>query len=182
MNATLTQVRGRARAREGRAIATALGYGARVLLAFFRRRAAVVVAIAAILAAAALYMARDRRSQPELPEYALVVDGGGLVARGDAPFEIALRPASNVAAKVVVYVFAIGEGEPNPVDAKIEITPDGAVRIAGRARALAGAREVRVVVGGPAEFKRYEDALARARDGKSDAQVRVLSVAVAPSR
>ena len=52
------------------------------------------------------------------------------------------------------------------------------MRLRGRGRALEGAREVRVVIGAAADFKRYEDALATAREGSSSAQVRVLVVPV----
>ena len=98
---------------------------------------------------------------------------------GDAPFEIVLRPATSAGAKVVAYAFAIGEGDPNPIEAKIEVASEGSVRIRGRAGALQGAREVRVVVGSANDsIKRFDDALSRARDGKGDAYVRVLTIPI----
>ncbi len=98
---------------------------------------------------------------------------------GDAPFEIVLRPATTAGAKVVAYAFAIGEGEPNPIEAKVEIAPEGGIRIRGRAGALVGAREVRIVIGVPTgSIKRFDDALARARDARSDASVRVITIPI----
>ena len=49
-------------------------------------------------------------------------------------------------------------------------------------RALAGAREVRVVVGPATELKRFEDALAKAREGTSDDRVRVVVVPIVRQR
>lgn len=157
--------------------------------ASFVRRAAIYAGPAALAAAVLLYVGlrEPALTGPLLPEYSVAAGGqkemgGAAEARPtlslggapDAEFEVAARPATT-AGKVVAYAFAIGEGEPNPVDAKIEVAPDGAVRIHGRGRALEGARELRVVVGiANDSIKRYEDALARARTGTSDAKVRVL--------
>ena len=163
----------------------------------FLRRAAVVVAPFAVAAAVFVYLGRGGEPGPRLPEYAIVAGGekemrgaddapaGVLQVRGgpDAAFEILARPMTSAGgSKVIAYVFAIGEdraSEPNPVDAKIDIAPEGAVRIRGRSKALTGARELRVVVataGGP--IKGYEDALSRARAGRTDAEVRVLVVSI----
>jgi hypothetical protein len=162
------------------------------VLAFVRRNA-MYVAPFAVAAAALVYVGRSGSGAggPALPDYTVVAISeremrgaaepqAALELRGgaDAGFEIVARPATTAATRVVAYVFAVGEGEPSPVDATIEIAPGGAVKIKGRARALAGAREVRVVLGAPTDFTRYEDALSRARDGKSDAHVRVLSVPI----
>ena len=167
------------------------------VLAFVRRNA-VYAAPLAVAAAVLVYVGRGDPTHASLPDYSVAATsekemrGADVAAaphtqlelRGgtDAVFELVVRPATTVPIKVVAYVFAIGEGEPSAVDAKIEIAPEGAVRINGRARALAGAREVRVVVGPASDFKRYEDALARARDGKSDGQVRVLVVPIVRAR
>ena len=167
------------------------------VLAFVRRNA-VYVAPLAVAAAVLVYVGRGDPTHASLPDYSVAATsekemrGTDVAAapptqlelRGgtDAVFELVVRPATAVPIKIVAYVFAIGEGEPSAVDAKIEIAPEGAVRINGRARALAGAREVRVVVGPASDFKRYEDALARARDGKSDGQVRVLVVPIVRAR
>jgi hypothetical protein len=145
------------------------------------RRAMIPLALLAAAVAILLYVglgSRRAARHAALPEY----DVPRLELRPgrDAPFEVAAVPATPVAMKVVAFAFAMGEGdaEPNPVDAKVEIAPDGAVRLKGRARALEGAREVRVVIGAAADFTRYEDALTTARAGTSNAQVRVLVVPV----
>jgi hypothetical protein len=142
------------------------------------RRAKILVALLAAVAAVAVYVGLGRRAagHPPLPEYA--VARFELAPGRDAPFEIDAIPAASVATKLVAFAFATGEGEPNPVDAKVEIAPDGAVRIKGRGRALEGSREVRVVLGAATDFKRYEDAMAAARSGASDGQVRVLVVPI----
>lgn len=150
-------------------------------------RAAPVAVAAAVLVYFALVAGRSAQDgRAPLPEYGVAASGDpsthgpGLTLRhGADAFEIVARPASAVSdagAKVVAYGFAIGEGEPNPIDAKVEA--DGAIRIRGRARALEGAREVRIVVGATGDFARYDDALAKARDGKSDAHVRVIVVPI----
>lgn len=154
----------------------------------------------ALAAAVVLYVAAGRPTElPHalLPDYALAASSeqsmrgapekAGAVlhlhGRPDAPFEIIARPTSAAGTRVVAYLFAIGEGEPNPVDASVEIAPGGAIRIRGEARALAGARELRLVIGGANDaIARYDDALSRARDGKSDARVRVLAVSIVRRR
>ena len=130
-----------------------------------------------------------------MPEYSFVASGEKEM-RGDAPpgaagalrlrddpdatFEILARPATPATGKVVAYVFAIGEGDPSAVEASVELAPEGSVRIRGRAASLRGAREVRVVLGTANDsIKRYEDALSRAREGRSDASIRVLVVPIA---
>jgi hypothetical protein len=175
------------RAIEERAKADAKG--GRVIA--FVRRAAVVAAPLAVAAAVIVYVGRGGTSRSSLPEYAVVASGekemrgadeaqARLELRGGegATFEILARPSTDAGAHVVAYVFAIGEGEPNPVEAKVEVAFGGSVRIRGRARALEGAREVRVVLGSTSDFARFEDALAHARDGKSDEHVRVLVVPI----
>lgn len=168
----------------------------------FARRAAIVAAPLAV--AAAVFLLAGSRSTESggfpLPEFAITASGEKEMRGADAPaasvlhvrgapdatFEILARPATSIGgARVIAYAFAIGEGEPNPIDAKVEIAPEGSVRIRGRVRALMGAREVRVVLAGVGDsgapsdsIKRYEDALVHARDGKSDAQVRVLVVKI----
>ena len=140
------------------------------------------VALLATAAAILMYFglgSRRAAEHPALPEY--TAPRFELLPGRDVPFELAAIPSRPVTIKVVAFAFAMGgaaDAEPNPVDAKVEIAPDGAVRLRGRGRALEGAREVRVVIGAAADFKRYEDALATAREGSSSAQVRVLVVPV----
>jgi hypothetical protein len=152
------------------------------------RRATILLAVLAAVAAVAVYVGLGRRSagHTALPEYA--VARFELAPGRDAPFEIDATPTAPIATKLVAFAFAIGgvggggrgdaDTEPNPVDAKVEIAADGTVRIKGRGRALEGAREVRVVLGAATDFKRYEDAMAAARAGASDARLRVLVVPI----
>jgi hypothetical protein len=141
-----------------------------------------LVAGALALAAVLFWVIAGRNGETgrsPLPDYVAASPSSLRLHAGDAPFEIVVRPATMPATKVVAYAFAIGEGEPNPVEAKVEIAPEGSIRIRGRARALERAREVRVVVGvAEQSIKRFDDALARARDGTSDASVRVVSVPI----
>lgn len=173
------RIRPRASARGGRVVALI-------------RRTAPYAAPLAVAAALLVYLGRGDAGHPSLPEYTVVATseremrGAGeerarLELRGgdDATFEIVARPATTAAAHVAAYVFAIGvsgTGEASPVDARVDVAAEGSVRIRGRARALDGARELRVVLGAASDFKRYEDALSRAHDGKSDDRVRVLVV------
>ena len=163
--------------------------GGRVL-AFVRRHAAIVAPLA-VAAAVLLYMGRADEAHLGLPDYFVVATGEREMRGADQPhatlelrgganasFEIVARPATTVPTPVVAYLFAIGDGEPNPIEAKVEIAAEGSVRIKGSARALAGARELRLVLGPASDFKRYEDALSRARAGTSDGQVRVLVVPI----
>lgn len=145
------------------------------------RRAMVSLALLAAAAVTLMYFGLGSRRAADhaaLPAYE--VPRLELRPGRDAPFEIKAVPAAPVGIKVVAFAFAMVEGdaEPNPVDAKVEIAPDGAVRMKGRGRALEGAREVRLVIGAAGDFKRYEDALSVARAGSSTAQVRVLVVPV----
>lgn len=155
------------------------------------RRAAVLVAPLALAAALVLYVTAGPGGGAALPEYTVAAAGEQamrgpseaaavlrLGASPDARFEIVARPATAAADPVVAYAFAMGEGEPSPVEARIDVAQGGAVRVAGAARALAGAREVRLVVGAPDAIGRFDGALARATSGDGDARVRVLRIAI----
>jgi hypothetical protein len=160
----------------------------------FMRRAAVVVGPLALAAVVVLYAGRGgEKGHALLPDYTFVASGEQTMrgANDTAPalrlhggasatFEITARPATQAGAKVVAYVFAIeADHEPSAVDASVEVAPEGAIRIRGRARALDGAREVRVVIGTANDsIKRYEDALTRARDGQGDVWTRVLVIPI----
>jgi hypothetical protein len=145
--------------------------------AFLRRRGVHAV-VFAVVVAALLYVSRDDGSHPALPKYAL--PQGGLVLTPGPPetFELVVRPTAHPPTKVVAYVFAMEDGEPNAADAKVVVAPQGEVRITGRTRALAGARELRVVLGAATDFKRFEDALSRAREGTGNEHVRVVVVPI----
>lgn len=166
------------------------------------RRALAYVGPLALAAAVILYLVAGRHTRsadegPELPVYAVTALGQQamrgpaepatrlhLKTGADAGFEIVARPETAAAERIVAYAFVIGEGEPSPLDAKVEIAPEGSVRIRGTARALTGAREVRLVLGTPAAIGRFEDAVARARvlvrvdDGPGSARIRVVVIPV----
>lgn len=135
-------------------------------------------------------------SGPELPSYTVTATGEQAM-RGPAPdpsprlhlskgrdarFEIVLRPATAPATKIVAYAFAmmgpVDGAEVNPLDAKIEIAPEGGVRITGPSRLLEGAREIRIVIGAPAAIGKFDDAAAHAKGGKGNAQVHVVTVPI----
>src|SRR5690606_29548290 len=144
----------------------------------------------ALAAAMIVYVtARSGPDGPELPPYTVTATGEAAM-RGaaeeastlrlakeparDARFELVLRPATAPAETVVAYPFTVTApgAEPAPLDAKVELAPEGAVRVTGDARALRGAAELRVVVGAPADIGKFVDAAARAAEGRSDARVR----------
>ena len=98
----------------------------------------------------------------------------------DARFELLLRPATAPQGKVVAYAFTF-EGpssEASPLDAKVEIAPEGSVKLTGASRAVEGATEIRVVLGAPAAIGKFDDAATRARSAKSDAHVLVLTIPI----
>lgn len=162
------------------------------------RRIGPYVGPLALAAAVLLYFVGRGSSGPEaprLPVYAVSATGeqamrgaepapaGEARLRVGAPngrFEIVARPASSVEGKVVGYPFAIVDGEPSPLDGKVEVAPTGVVRITGASRGLRGATEVRLVVGAPEAIGKFDDATARAKSGQGDAHVVVLRVPVEP--
>jgi hypothetical protein len=156
------------------------------------RRIATYAGPLALAAALMVYVtASGRDGGALLPEYAVTATGEATM-RGPAEptarlrigreaastFEIGLRPATEVAEPLVAYAFALGDGEPSPLDAQVEVAASGAVRVRGAARALDQAREVRVVIGPPAVIGRFGGALERAATGAGDARVRVVTFAI----
>ena len=142
------------------------------------------------LLTAVLLRPRSEPAVDESPEYAVTVvdptsgepapDPSRLrVVRGGR-FALSLRPTTPSATKVIAYAFAWTGEVAEPIDVRVEVAPNGTVRVSGSSRVLeaAGARELRVVVGAAAAFHRFDDAVARAASGRSDAVVRVLSVAL----
>lgn len=94
-----------------------------------------------------------------------------------ARFEIVARPETSASdAKIVAYAFTMPEAA--PLDADVAISRDGAVRIVGDARALAGANEIRVVVATPESVGSFEGALAHAKSGAGDSRLRVLRIPI----
>jgi hypothetical protein len=155
------------------------------------RRVATIAAPLALAAALVLYFSNGQRG-PELPGYEISATSEQAM-RGpagpdtrihvgtsrEARFEIVARPATASPAKVVAYAFVILEGsKAEPLDAKIDVSPDGAIKVTGQARALDGAREVRIVIGPPASIGKFDDAAALAAKNEKSSYVRVLSVAI----
>lgn len=161
----------------------------------------------AIAAALVLFISSQRGptkpTGPELPLYAIAASGEqttrgapGAVGGGAPPpesrlhlgktgrdgrYAIVLRPATAPIGKVVAYAFVVGDVLDNaePLDAKVEIAPEGSVRITGPSRSLEGARRIRVVVGAPEAIGKFDDALARVKSpGEGDAHVRVLTIEI----
>jgi len=120
---------------------------------------------------------RAMGGQAEEPSPRLRVPKG---AGRNARFEVLLRPAAAPQEGVVAYAFTFGgdASEPAPLDAKVEIAPDGPVKLTGAAGALEGAHELRIVLGTPAAIGKFDDAATRARSANSDAHVLVLTVPI----
>jgi hypothetical protein len=168
----------------------------KVVVGPWRRRLTLAAGPLALAAAMLVYVTAQRGpSLPELPAYSVTALGEQTM-RGpaeasarlhvaktperNARFEIVLRPATAPAGKVVAYAFTLAssDAEPAPLEAKVEVAPEGAVRLTGPSRALLGAKEIRVVVGDLAAIGKFDDAATRAAANRSDAHVRVLVVPV----
>lgn len=178
-----------------------------VVRATFGRRLITLAGPLAIAAALVLFISSQRGPTkpegPELPLYAIAASGEqttrgapGAVTGGaalpesrlhlgkagrDARYEIVLRPSTAPIGKVVAYAFVVGDVLDNaePLDAKVEIAPEGSVRITGPSRSLEGARRIRVVVGAPEAIGKFDDALARVKTpGEGDPHVRVLTIEI----
>jgi hypothetical protein len=160
----------------------------------FPRWARIYGAPIAVAAAVVLFIAtRDHGSDgPVLPGYAITASGEQAL-RGDAPktttlrigkgaaskFEIVLRPDTSVGeAKIVAYAFVMEEGDVAPLDAKVEISKEGSVRITGDARALGTSKEARIVLATPESAGGYVAAADRAKSGRGDDHVKVLAVTI----
>jgi len=159
----------------------------------WRRRLVLAAGPVALAAAMVVYVTSQSGPRaPELPRYtvtAQVMRGAAeasprLRIERDAPratrFELLLRPATAPDGKVVAYAFTLGgpASEPTPLEARIELAPEGAVKLTGNLSALDGASEIRIVVGAPAAVGKFDDAAARARSGSSDRHVHVVTVPV----
>jgi hypothetical protein len=160
----------------------------------FPRWARTYAAPIAVAAAVVLFVATRHHAGdgPELPGYAITASGEQAL-RGDAPktstlhigksaasrFEIVARPETSVGeAKVVAYAFAMEDSEPVAVDAKVEVSKDGAVRISGDARTLGAAKELRIVLATPASAGGFSGAAERAKTARGDERVKVLVIAI----
>jgi hypothetical protein len=163
----------------------------------WKRRLVLVAGPLALAAAMVVYVTGQRGPTiADLPAYTVTAtgdpaapDGGEAQARLRLPkagarrgarFELLLRPAGVPEGKVVAYGFTFEApgSEAVPLDAKVELGPEGAIRLTGAPHALAGAREIRIVVGEPAAIGKFDDAAARAAADKTDTKVRVLTVPI----
>ncbi len=166
----------------------------------WRRRLVLIAGPLALAAAMIVYVtAQSGPRPPELPLYTVTATGsqamGGPAeqpstrlhlprgAKRDARFEVDLRPATAPQEKVVAYAFTFGASggaaaEPAPLEAKIEIAPEGAVKLTGPVRTLEGVSEIRVVIGAPEAIGKFDDAASRAREGTSEPRVHVLKVPI----
>ena len=162
----------------------------------WRRRLVVAAGPLALAAAMIVYVtSQSGPSVSDLPAYTVTAVGAQAMrgpaeestrlrlpkaAGRDARFELLLRPATAPPEKVVAYAFTFegSAAEPAPLDAKVEIAPEGAVKLTGSSRALEDAAEIRIVVGAPLAIGKFDDAATRARSAKSDAHVQVLTVPI----
>jgi hypothetical protein len=139
------------------------------------RGLAVALGVAAAAALAFWLLAPEERSQA-LAAYELRITGGDAPLRGTddaappvttASFVVlTLRPASAVTADVGVRVFVRDDGRLRPVDAPVERSPEGALRLAGPVATLLAPRpgdyEVVAVVAPTPELPRSPDDVAAA--------------------
>jgi hypothetical protein len=145
-------------------------------------RVSVLLGPLAVAAAVAVYLgarpSQDGDDGPALPPYSVVATGEQAMrgpaeptarlrvsGQPSARFEVVLRPATAPAARVVAYAFVVEDGGSavTPLDATVEVSAEGAVRITGTARSLEGTRELRVVVGAPAAIGSFDGAAERAK-------------------
>lgn len=167
------------------------------VVSLWKRRAVMLAGPLALAAAMVLYITAGPGlgpSGPTIPSYAISATSEKEM-RGDAPvatrlrlgshandrdarFTIVLTPETAVPAKVVAYAFVMSVPEPTPLEAKIETSAEGAIKISGASRTLDGAKELRVVVGPPSSIGRFDDAITRAQKGTSDEHVRVMSIPI----
>lgn len=159
----------------------------------WRRFAPAALGIAA--AAALAIFALSRGSAPDVPEYAMTVTGGDKDVRSaHAPstlklspgsrFEVLLRPA-HPTSEVATRAFLVQNGVARPWDAPLEVSPAGAIRVAGETSKLfaAGPGEygVLLLVGAP---RKVDVDLAAAAQiwatGLAGAQVHRVQVTVVP--
>jgi hypothetical protein len=160
----------------------------------FPRWARTYAAPIAVAAAVVLFVAtRDHGAEgPALPGYGITASGEQTL-RGDAPkttvlrigkaaasrFEIVLRPDTSVGdAKIVAYAFVMEGAEPAALDAKVEVSKEGSVRITGDARVLGSSNEIRIVLATPESAGGFVAAADRAKSGRGDERVKVLAVTI----
>ncbi|AUX45863.1 uncharacterized protein SOCE26_073590 [Sorangium cellulosum] len=174
---------------------------AKVVVVPWWRRPAFALAAAGSLAAvlAALVVLRPARA-PALPAYALALASGEGEERGAAPapgaaprlgpgsrVELILRPERPVQGPIAVRGALVQGGRARAWTPPVEISPDGAVRIAGTREAVFpgvpdGAWDIVLAVGRAEALPADPAAAAAARDGTApDAQLLRAQVVLAPA-
>lgn len=163
----------------------------------WRRRLILAAGPLALAAAMVVYVTGQSGPRvPELPLYTVTATGPQAMrgsseastrlrlpkaAGREARFELLLRPATAPHEKVVAYPFTFGgpgATEPAPLEAKVEIAPEGGVKLTGASRALEGAAEIRIVIGAPKAIGKFDDAAMRAQSATSDPRVHVLTIPI----
>jgi len=163
----------------------------------FRRRAPVVGGAIGVLAmAAAVAFFFQSSTHPAMPSYEIVIGHGDLVERSAngaaasiprfAPgslCEIVLRPASPIEGKIAVRAALLRDGQMHPWSPPIEISPQGAIRIAGPVEQVfpqvsEGEWELWVAVGSPEALPKElgPRTLERAGEGIQVLRTRVVLV------
>jgi hypothetical protein len=138
---------------------------------------ALAVGAALAIAAAVALVARGTGPSAPLPPYEVALFGAPSHLRGapgvtstptiavapESPLEIVLRPDVDVRGPVVAGAFLVEGGGARRWSAPIEVSEDGAVRIAGRVDSLFGARrgevDVIVIVARPGALPEEDHAL-----------------------
>jgi hypothetical protein len=157
------------------------------------RRAAVIAAPLALAAGVALWIAMPGAAP--LARYDVTASGGEQAMRAPAPggtvvhvgphdsrIELVVRPATTEH-DVEAHPFAVRGASVEPWTSTSETSAEGAIRITGTSAALAGASELRVLVGHPRALGNATDQLEKARRGAAAGEGwQVVTVALAASR
>jgi hypothetical protein len=157
------------------------------------RRVGVIAGPLVLAAGIALFLATPSASP--LAHYEVTASGGEQAMRAPAPassvlhvgahdarVELVVRPASGER-DVEAHAFAVRGDSVEPWTSTSETSAEGAVRITGTSASLAGASQIRVVVGHPQALGDASDQLEKARQGAVAGRGwQVLSVALVLSR
>jgi hypothetical protein len=134
----------------------------------------------ALAAGVTLFAMRALRAGPELPAYALLVEGGEKTTRGaaspateradrpsfarDSEVHVALRPARDVTGPLTVAAAIVDSGRAHAWVPAVRVSPSGVVEIDGEASALLGSapgdREIVLVVASRPSLPTDADAIA----------------------
>jgi hypothetical protein len=167
-------------------------YSARMAVRPARRTARTVAIFAAPLAAAAALVLLMRTRQVDLPAYDLEIASSVQDTRAGGPsehvsearldrtaaFEMVVRPAERARTPIAARAALVHEQRAVAWDAPIEISPEGAVRVRGAARALfgdaRGVYEIVVVVARPEDLPSADEVASIASGASSPGRARVV--------